>query len=279
MLIERKETDLFDYKTALANESVWMKEHIESVVLMQPYFFPYLGYYSLIDKADIFIVCDEVQYIRQGWMNRNRILNHNTEFSYISMPVVKAPQKTAIKDIRIDQKSPWKEKLRQDLMRYRNHGCYYKDAMEVIEACLAYETDSLTAFHVNSIKQVMAYVGIEGRIEVLTDMKLKLPEIQCADEWGLYVTKALGGQTYYNPPGGMSFYSSQKYTQNGVEILFVANKLAPYNQGRDYFVASMSIIDAMMFLSPSQILEQVKNYDIQSIESNSLNQIQISAIT
>lgn len=242
-----------------------MKERIDSVVLMQPYFFPYIGYYSLIDKADIFIVCDEVQYIRQGWMNRNRILNCNTEFHYICMPVIKAPQKTAIKDIRIDQQLQWKTKLRQDLTRYRNYGRYYKNAMEVIEACLAYETDSLTAFHVNSMKQVMAYVGIEGRIEVLSEMNLKLPEIKAADEWGLYVTKALGGKTYCNPPGGMNFYSSQKYTQNGVEILFVINKLAPYNQGRDYFVPGMSMIDAMMFISPSQILEHVKNYEVQSI--------------
>jgi len=277
MLIGSKEAGSFDYNTTTTKDCIWMKARIDSVVLMQPYFFPYLGYYSLIDKADIFVVCDEVQYIRQGWMNRNRILSHDTEFSYVSMPVIKAPQKTAIKDIRIDQQLPWKTKLRQDLTRYRNHGCYYKDAMEVIEACLAYETDSLTAFHVNSIKQVMAYVGIVGHIEVLTEMNLKLPEIQSADEWGLYVTKALGGKTYYNPPGGMCFYSSQKYTQNAVDILFVTNKLAPYNQGRDYFVSGMSIIDAMMFLSPSEILEQVKNYEVQAIEENSFGQLQISA--
>lgn len=241
------------------------KAHIDSVVLMQPYFFPYIGYYSLMDKADIFVVCDEVQYIRQGWMNRNRILNSNTEFSYINIPVKKAPQKTAIKDIRIDQRLPWKRKLRQDLTRYSNYGHYYKEAMEVIEACLSYETDSLTDFHVHCIKQVMAYVGIEGRIEVLSKLNLKLPQIQSADEWGLYVTKALGGEIYYNPPGGMNFYSTQKYNDNGLDLLFVMNKLAPYNQGLDHFVAGMSIIDAMMFLSPSEIRDQVKNYEVESI--------------
>jgi hypothetical protein len=237
----------------------------ESVVLMQPYFFPYIGYYSLIDKADIFVVCDEVQYIRQGWMNRNRILNCNTEFSYICIPVKKAPQKTTIKDIRINQELPWKTKFRQDLMRYSNHGHYYKEVMEVMEDCLAYETDSLTDFHVHSIKQVMAYVGIEGHVEILSNMNLKLPEIQSADEWGLYVTIALGGKTYYNPPGGMNFYNPEKYAAHGVEILFVINKLAPYKQGLDHFVAGMSMIDAMMFLSPSEIREQVKNYEVQSI--------------
>ena len=70
MLIGSKEAGSFEYNTAKTNECVWMKERVDSVVLMQPYFFPYLGYYSLIDKADIFVVCDEVQYIRQGWMNQ-----------------------------------------------------------------------------------------------------------------------------------------------------------------------------------------------------------------
>jgi len=240
-------------------------ENVNSVALMQPYFFPYVGYYSLIEKADIFVICDEVQYIRQGWMNRNRILDCNKAFSYINMPVKKAPQKTVIKDIRIDHAAPWKMKMRQDLMRYSNYGHYYKDAMEVIEACLAYETDSLTDFHTHSIKQVMAYTGIEGRIEILSKMQLKLPEIQAPDEWGLYVTLALGGKTYYNPPGGMNFYNPQKYAAHGVDILFVINKLAPYKQGLEHFVAGMSMIDAMMFLSPRELIEQVMNYEVPSI--------------
>ncbi|MDF1618116.1 WbqC family protein [Petrocella sp. FN5] len=240
-----------------------MIKQVESVALMQPYFFPYLGYYSVIDQADVFVVFDEVQYIRQGWMNRNRILSDHGAFAYINMPVKKAPLKTVIKEIRIQQALPWKEKLRQDLSRYKDQAPYYKEAMEVVEACLAYETDSLTQFHVHSLKQVMAYIGLESRMMVLSELNLELPKIQAPDEWGLYVTLALGGKTYYNPPGGMDFYDPAKYTDHGAQVLFVRNKLKPYNQGRDCFVPGMSIIDGMMFMPPSELLAQVRQYGVE----------------
>ena len=239
-----------------------MNANVNSVGLMQPYFFPYVGYYSIIDKVDVFVITDEVQYIRHRWMNRNRILNCNKEFTYINMTVKKAPQKTAIKDICINNDHPWKQKLRQDLKRYKNFGPYYNETMEVLEACLAYETDSLAHFHVNSIKQVMDYVGIKGRIELLSELDIQLPKIESPDDWGMYVTLALGGNTYCNAPGGMTFYDSKKYKEKGVDLLFLKNKLAPYNQGRDYFIPGMSIIDLMMFLSPEEILDQVKNYEV-----------------
>jgi len=242
-------------------ESDLINTTVDSVGMMQPYFFPYVGYYSIIDKVDVFVITDEVQYIRHGWMNRNRILNCNKEFTYINMAVKKVPQKTAIKEVRINNDHPWKQKFRQDLKRYKNFGNYYNEAMEVIEACLAYEADSLTHFHVNSLKQVMDYVGIKGRIEILSELNLQLPKIESPDEWGMYVTLALGGKTYYNPPGGMTFYDSKKYKEKGVDLLFLINKLTPYNQGRDYFIAGMSMIDLMMFLSPEEILHQVKNYE------------------
>lgn len=83
---------------------------------MQPYFFPYLGYYQLIQSVDEFVIFDQAQFIRRSWITRNRILNAHKETVYINVPVCKAPRETRIKDIRIDHEANWKEKMVQQLL-------------------------------------------------------------------------------------------------------------------------------------------------------------------
>lgn len=65
--------------------------------MMQPYFFPYLGYYALIQKTDTWVVFDDCQYIRHGWVNRNRILHPNNSWQYITVPIAKAKKKNSHK--------------------------------------------------------------------------------------------------------------------------------------------------------------------------------------
>ena len=69
--------------------------------IMQPYFFPYLGYFDLINRTDRWIVFDTAQYIRHGWVNRNRILHSDSEWQYILVPLKKHSRKAAIKDIAV----------------------------------------------------------------------------------------------------------------------------------------------------------------------------------
>src|ERR1700750_1615028 len=89
------------------------------IALMQPYFFPYLGYYQLVKSVDEFVIFDQAQYVRRTWMNRNRILNNHKEFSFLIVPVTKAPRETKIKDIKIDYESNWKERIFDQLRCYK----------------------------------------------------------------------------------------------------------------------------------------------------------------
>ena len=101
------------------------------VAIMQPYFFPYIGYFSLIKNTDHFVFFDTPQYIRKGWINRNRIIGGGGKDIYFTVPIVKAPQDTAIRDIKIDTGSNWQEKMRGQLSIYKKRAPFYRDVRSV----------------------------------------------------------------------------------------------------------------------------------------------------
>ena len=86
---------------------------------MQPYFFPYLGYFSLIKATNNWIVIDSVQFIRHGWIERNRIFNPQSDWQYIKVPLVKHSRNTLIKNIKIRKEENWKQKIFAQLMCYK----------------------------------------------------------------------------------------------------------------------------------------------------------------
>ena len=89
------------------------------VAIMQPYFFPYLGYFGLINHTEKFILFDTVQFIRHGWIERNRILKPMEDWQYIAVPLKKHSQKTLIKDIEINNSIDWKNKIFAQLTHYK----------------------------------------------------------------------------------------------------------------------------------------------------------------
>src|SRR5665648_86327 len=90
------------------------------VGIMQPYFFPYLGYFSLIKNTEQFILFDPVQFIKHGWIERNRILKPQGDWQYISVPLVKHSRDTIIKDIQISNTNDWKQTIFAQLVHYKN---------------------------------------------------------------------------------------------------------------------------------------------------------------
>ena len=82
------------------------------VAIMQPYFFPYIGYFQLINAVDKFIIYDDVNYINRGWINRNQVLINGKE-SYITVPLKDASQNKLIKDITISIETNWQEKMKE----------------------------------------------------------------------------------------------------------------------------------------------------------------------
>lgn len=231
------------------------------IALMQPYFFPYLGYFQLIHSVDEFVIFDQTQYIRRSWITRNRILNAHKESIYINVPVYKAPRETKIKDIHINHENNWQEKIIQQLQYYKN-APNFNEVLEFVRECLNIKIECISQFNTMIIKKTCNLFNINTNITVLSEKLPSIKKANEADEWGIITTKALHGTTYNNAIGGKEFYDPQKYIDNGLDIQFIQPTLKPYNQFNQKFISGLSIIDIMMFNDVDTINKMMENYKL-----------------
>ena len=121
--------------------------------IMQPYFFPYLGYFDLINYSEKWVVFDDVQYIRHGWINRNRILHPTNGWSYIIVPV-KYSRNTRIREVTIIEDGKWKKRIRGQLQIYKKKAPYYRAVISLVEECFEFNSDSISRFNTFALGKV-----------------------------------------------------------------------------------------------------------------------------
>lgn len=232
------------------------------IAIMQPYFFPYLGYFSLIKNTNKFILFDPVQFIRHGWIERNRILKQNEGWQYIAVPLVKHERDTLIKDIKINNTENWREKLLAQLTHYKKKSPFYRETIEVIKKGLDCDTDSITGLNYSTLNAVCEYLNIPFNCEIFSKMNLEIEIPNAPDEWALNICKAIKYDEYWNPEGGVEFFDVNKYENAGIDIKFIKHNLSYYSQrrGEENFEPGLSIIDAMMFNAPEKIVEMLDDY-------------------
>lgn len=231
--------------------------------IMQPYFFPYLGYFSLIKHVDEFILFDTPQFIRHGWIERNRILKYPEGWLYVRVPLVKHEQKTAIKNVAIDSTTEWKNTILAQMGGYKKTAPNYQDVRSLVEEALGIQTSSIVELNAHTLRSVCKYLGIETPIRIFSEMGIKIDDVNEPDEWALNICKALGGDIeYWNPPGGEEFFSRKKYQNAGIGLKFHKVAIRPYDQRRPDFEAGLSIIDVLMFNSIDDINTMLNDYEL-----------------
>lgn len=236
---------------------------MKRVAIMQPYFFPYLGYFSLIKHTDEFILFDTVQFIRHGWIERNRILKQPEGWLYVRVPLEPHHRETLIKDIRIDNTKDWRNVILSQIQPYKKNAPHYNQTKQVIEKSLGHEFDDIVSLNKSVLNEVCQYLGITRELPVFSQMGLPIEETKAPDEWALNICKALGEvDEYWNPPGGKEFFDKSKYDKAGIELKFHHVNLQKYDQKRQPFEAGLSIIDVMMFNSPQEINVMMDNYNV-----------------
>lgn len=231
--------------------------------IMQPYFLPYLGYYSLIKHVDKYIFFDTAQYIYHGWVNRNRILKPGgREWQYINVPVQKHAREFAIKDVEIDNQKKWREKILGQIEHYKKRAPFYENVRVWLQdALLLHEYKTISELNMAMDKAVCLYLGIKTPLECFSEMGLEVQPPQAPDEWALHICQALGNvDEYWNAPGGVEFFDSMKYEEAGIKIRFVKTELSYYKQIGEDFQPGLSILDAMMFNSPEDINKMLDEY-------------------
>lgn len=234
------------------------------LAIMQPYFMPYLGYFSLIKHCDKFILFDTVQFIRHGWIERNRILKQNEGWQYVQIPLIKNNgRNTLIKDVLINNNEDWKTKILAQLQHYKKTAPYYFVTIELLNSIFQLDYGNIVELNEVSLCKVCDYLGINTPIEVFSKMNLDVHEASAPDEWALNICKVINNSDeYWNPIGGLDFFDRSKYDAANIKLRFQKMNLTKYNQQRVSFESGLSIIDVLMFNSAEEINNMLDNYNL-----------------
>lgn len=234
------------------------------VGLMQPYFFPYIGQFQIINAVERFIIVDELQYIKSGWMHRNRILNQNTDWQYIMMPVGKhrLALNTLIRDVFISEGDQWKKKILSQLIVYKKIAPFYHDIYNLLAECFETTEKNLARLNGFFFKKVCDYLEIPFKIEISSEMNFDYSTVIDKEDRGIKMLQQLGASELINPPGGVELYSKENFSAHGLTISFLKPNLREYNQRRPEFQPGLSIIDVMMFNSKEEIGKMLNDYEL-----------------
>ena len=227
--------------------------------IMQPYFFPYIGYFQLLNMVDRYLVCDDGLYATNKWAYRNRILINGAP-SYFRVKLLKVSHDQRFNEISISNDLFGKKKQIRTLECSYKKAPHYSEVMPLLEQFLIADYDNLAEYNIASNKLVCDYLGIKTEIllssELNSDKSLK-KQYSIFDE-----CKLLGGNEYINSIGGMELYDFQEFRENGIELTFLKSDDIIYPQFGKEFVPNLSIIDVMMFNSVSEIQDMLNRYTL-----------------
>lgn len=224
--------------------------------IMQPYFFPYLGYWQLLANVDKYVVYDDVTYIKGGWINRNNFLI-NGQKNLLTMQLEKASSYTLIKDIAI--KDDFVKFLKTIEMGYKK-APFFEDIFRLLKGICQCPDKKLGQFLFNSHIKICEYLGIDTEL-ILSSSFEKHTELKGKDKV-ISICKQLGADEYINAIGGQELYDKKEFAENGIRLNFLQANLREYRQLKNEFVAGLSIIDIMMFNSKEEIKEMLNDFKL-----------------
>ncbi len=230
----------------------------------QPYFFPYLGYFSLISAVDIFVFFDTSQFNRKSWMSRNRILKPTlNEFQYINIGLQHSSFQAMLPECRLTTDNQWKEKLVAQLEHYKKRAAYYEETMTFLEEVLKKGEETLVGFNVSTTIEIARLLKINTQFFQHTKIEHSVEKASAGGFWGMAFCKAFGVDTYINAPDGEVLYPKEEYQKAGIKLGFIQHKLIPYFQNNENFISRLSVIDVLMFNGVERTSEMVHDYTIK----------------
>ena len=221
----------------------------------QPYFIPYLAYWQMIGAVDHFLIADDYAFIKQGWINRNRILingrpnyfrievNSQSSYRYIN--------ETELLPIDVE------DKMKTIYMAYHK-APYFHSGKELMESILSFNDLNLSNFLTNSIREICKYLGISTPISFTSE----IPGNNSFHlEQRIYdFCKAHDADVYVNAIGGQELYHFDEFRQHGIKLRFINSDHPSYKQFGNQFIGQLSIIDAIMFNSRDELQTMLMQY-------------------
>lgn len=224
--------------------------------IMQPYFFPYLGYWQLLANVDKYVLYDDVTYIKGGWINRNNFLI-NGQKKLLTMQLEKASSYVLIKDIVI--KDDFSKFLKTIEMGYKK-APFFEGIFNLLKEICQFHDKNLGTFLFNLHKKICEYLEINT--ELILSSSFEKNSVQKGKDKVIAICKQFGADEYINAIGGQSLYDKKEFAENGIKLNFLQGNLKVYKQFKNEFVAGLSIIDIMMFNSKEEISKMLNDFEL-----------------
>ncbi|MEM8953389.1 MAG: WbqC family protein [Verrucomicrobiota bacterium] len=224
------------------------------IAIMQPYAFPYLGYFQLIHAVDRFVLLDDVNFIVRGWINRNQFLSPDGAATF-TIPVQDVSQNRLINEIEIANDPPWQPKLLKRLTQTYRAAPHFESISPLLENLIGSAHGNLARFIKTSLTQLNEYLGIKTPLVSSSAIPID-PGLRAQDRI-LALCKHEHASTYINAEGGRDLYEDDAFHQKGIQLTFLEHIPVPYPQFKTPFIPRLSIIDALMFQSQEELAHRL----------------------
>ncbi|EMP55948.1 hypothetical protein MSNKSG1_08753 [Marinobacter santoriniensis NKSG1] len=226
------------------------------LAVMQPYLFPYIGYFQLIHASDLFLIYDDVAYITRGYINRNSMLSRNGKVRF-TVPVPGASQNKLICDLEFSENIV---KVLKTVEHSYAKAPYFEVVFPLIRQILEHDDRSIASICMKSYEAIFSYLGLEKQFERTS--KLDYDRSAVAKDRLIALCHKFEADCYINSPGGRELYSRPEFSDSGIELRFIQSLPVEYRQQTAGFVPNLSIIDILMNCSPEKVIQLLDQYEL-----------------
>lgn len=221
-----------------------------NIGIMQPYILPYIGYFQLIASVDSFVVYDNIQYTKKGWINRNQILIEGRP-SIFTIPLRKDSDYLDI-NMRFLAKTFDRSKLLHKFKAAYAASPFFLPTMDLLEQIISCDEENLFDYIYNSLLIICSYLKINTVI--LKSSEIDVNHLLRGQDRVISICTAINAKTYINPCGGANLYDKNVFNYHRIGLKFIKMKEFTYSQSiGGSFVPSLSIIDLLMNCSLTEV--------------------------
>jgi hypothetical protein len=227
-----------------------------SFAVMQPYLFPYLGYYQLVNAVDKFVFYDDVTFIKGGYINRNNILS-NAKAQRFTIPVPGMSSNKRINELCFDKNT---KKILKTIEQSYKKAPFFEEVYPLVASVLKDDNRSVENICSKSITTVFEYLGIKKSFHFSSELEYNR-DLSAADKL-IAMSDVLGSKSYSNSPGGKSLYDKEYFSSKGVALSFIEIEQYEYAQNSTEFIPHLSMIDVLMWNSKEEVIELLTKYKL-----------------
>ncbi|WP_342245213.1 WbqC family protein [Pseudomonas sp. OTU5201] len=233
----------------------------KTISIMQPYAFPYIGYFCLIEGSDVFVFYDDVNYKKRGWINRNKILINGRPHNF-TIPLSKGSQNKLICNTQMHSFEDFKHKFLKQIQRTYRKSPFYEVGYKYVYDVLSAKNETISDVAITSIEKLYEMIG-ENKKFVRSSACFANTRGMARPDRLIEITKLLDSNSYINSIGGTQLYSKDHFANKGVNLSFVRPRLKIYKQaGTREFIAGLSIIDVVMNNDIENIKLHLQSYEL-----------------